>query len=157
MFLTAKQLIYLVNLSEDDYLRKKNKWLAKIAAWVKENLPGQIIPYSAEHEQKVFDEQQAKGDDAPVPASSMMPKIVKSGYKLLDLFYFFTAGADEVRAWTVRKGSKAPEAAGVIHTDFERGFIAAEIMNYEDFIRCGSEAAVKADGKYSSKGRDYEV
>lgn len=78
----------------------------------------------------------------------MIPKIVKSGYKLLDLMYFFTAGPDEVRAWTVRRGVKAPRAAGVIHTDFERGFIAAEVMGFEDFARCGSEAAVKAEGKY---------
>lgn len=71
--------------------------------------------------------------------------------------YFFTAGPDEVRAWTIRKGTKAPQAAGVIHTDFEKGFIAAEIMTYDDFIRCGSEAAVKAEGKYLSKGREHEI
>lgn len=78
----------------------------------------------------------------------MIPKIVKVGYKVLDLIYFFTAGPDEVRAWTIRTGSKAPQAAGVIHTDFEKGFIAAEVMFYEDFVRCGTEAAVKAEGKY---------
>lgn len=87
----------------------------------------------------------------------MIPKIVKCGYKVLDLMYFFTAGPDEVRAWTLRKGKLAPEAAGVIHTDFEKGFIAVEVMQYEDFVRCGSESAVKAEGKYLSKGRDYEI
>mmetsp|Transcript_352 Transcript_352/g.57 ORF Transcript_352/g.57 Transcript_352/m.57 type:complete len:107 (-) Transcript_352:97-417(-) len=87
----------------------------------------------------------------------MLDKIAKTGYKTLDLMYYFTAGADEVRAWTVRKGSKAPQAAGVIHTDFEKGFIAAEIMSFDDFARCGTEGAVKAEGKYASKGKDYEV
>ncbi|KRX00293.1 TGS-like protein [Pseudocohnilembus persalinus] len=160
MFLTAKSIIYLVNLSSDDYLKKKNKWLPKIAQWVKENLPGQIIPYSANFEQELFDKQSAKGDDAKnmdYGEGSMLPKIIKQGYKLLNLFYYFTAGADEVRAWTVRQGSKAPQAAGVIHTDFERGFIAADVMNYDDLIKYGSESQVKAEGKYHVQGKNYEV
>ena len=81
-------------------------------------------------------------------ATSMMNRIIKTGYKSLDLIYFFTAGADEVRAWTLRGDSKAPQAAGVIHTDFEKGFICAEVMKYDDFIVHGSENAVKAAGQY---------
>jgi obg-like ATPase 1 len=74
----------------------------------------------------------------------MMNRIIKAGYKLLDLIYFFTSGEDEVRCWTVRSGSKAPQAAGVIHTDFEKGFICAEVMKYDDFIALGSQAECKA-------------
>lgn len=75
----------------------------------------------------------------------------------MDLCYFFTGGPDEVRAWTIRKNTKAPSAAGVIHTDFEKGFVMAEIMKFEDLKELGSEANVKAAGKYSQKGRDYKV
>lgn len=87
----------------------------------------------------------------------MMQRIIRTGYKTLDLIYFFTAGEDEVRAWTIREGAKAPQAAGVIHTDFEKGFICAEIMKYDDLMQYGSEVAVKAEGKYLQKGKDYVV
>lgn len=89
------------------------------------------------------------------PVTSALPKIVVSGYQALQLQYFFTAGPDEVRAWTIRKGTKAPQAAGVIHTDFERGFIMAEVMKYDDLHELETEAAVKAAGKYVQKGKDY--
>jgi len=78
----------------------------------------------------------------------MIAKIIRTGYKALELIYFFTAGEDEVRAWTIRDGTKGPGAAGVIHTDFEKGFICAEVMSYDDFIEAGgSETVVKANGK----------
>lgn len=150
MFLTSKPAVYLVNLSSDDYMRKKNKWLLKIKEWITTNCPGEIIPYSADHEKQILE---GKHD----VKTSMMSRIIKTGYKALDLIYFFTAGPDEVRAWTVRAESKAPQAAGVIHTDFEKGFICAEIMKYDDFIVAGSENQVKADGKYYQKGKDYVV
>jgi ribosome-binding ATPase YchF (GTP1/OBG family) len=82
-------------------------------------------------------------------------RLIKAAYKLLDLETFLTAGPKEVRAWTYRKGSKAPQCAGVIHTDFERGFIRAEIIKYEDYIHYGSEAAVKEAGKIHIEGKDY--
>mgnify|MGYP000249321763 CR=1 FL=1 len=84
---------------------------------------------------------------------SMVPKIIKAGYQALDLVYFFTAGEDEVRCWTIRRNTKAPQAAGVIHTDFEKGFICAEVMKYTDFVEHGSENAVKAEGKYRQQGK----
>lgn len=90
-------------------------------------------------------------------AKSALPRIIRTGYHALQLVHFFTAGEDEVRAWTVKVDSTAPKAAGVIHTDFEKGFIAAEIMSFEDFKAAGSEAAVRAAGKLRTKGRDYEV
>lgn len=88
---------------------------------------------------------------------SALNKIIVTGYKALQLCYFFTAGKDEVKAWTIQKGTKAPQAAGRIHSDFERGFIMAEVMKFDDFKECGSEAAVKAAGKYRQQGRNYVV
>jgi ribosome-binding ATPase len=84
-------------------------------------------------------------------------RVIVAAYDLLHLITYFTAGVKEVRAWTVRKGSKAPQAAGVIHTDFEKGFIRAEVIKYEDFIRYGSEAAVKEAGKMGVEGKEYVV
>uniref|UniRef100_A0A2K5I6T6 TGS domain-containing protein n=1 Tax=Colobus angolensis palliatus TaxID=336983 RepID=A0A2K5I6T6_COLAP len=88
---------------------------------------------------------------------SALPKIIKAGFAALQLEYIFTAGPDEVRAWTIRKGTKDPQAAGKIHTDFEKGFIVAEVMKYEDFKWEGSEDAVKAAGKYRQQSRNYIV
>lgn len=86
-----------------------------------------------------------------------MNKIIVTGYKALQLIYFFTAGKDEVKAWTIQKGTKAPQAAGRIHTDFEKGFIMAEVMKFDDFKELGSESATKSAGKYRQQGRNYVV
>jgi ribosome-binding ATPase YchF (GTP1/OBG family) len=83
--------------------------------------------------------------------------VIHAGYRLLDQITFFTAGPKERRAWTVRRGAKAPEAAGAIHTDFERGFIRAETIAYDDFVTLGGEHAAKEAGRMRSEGRDYEV
>ena len=149
-FITAKQVVYLVNLSRNDFVNKKNKWLKKIKDYIDAHCPGEIIPYSAEHERDELDNKDPN-------KRTMIPKIIKAGYNALDLIYYFTAGADEVRCWTVRKFSKAPQAAGVIHTDFEKGFICAEIMKYEDLMKFGNELTVKAEGKYLQKGKEYVV
>ncbi|OMJ94487.1 hypothetical protein SteCoe_2398 [Stentor coeruleus] len=159
LFLTAKTVVYLVNLSCADYMRKKNKWLAQINNWVQAHGGGSIIPYSIEFEQNVF------GMDAESKAKylkdnnaiSMINRIIKTGYHALNLIHFFTAGEDEVKCWTVRQGSKAPKAAGVIHTDFEKGFICAEVMKYDDLVSLGSENAVKAEGKMKQCGKEYVV
>lgn len=160
--LTSKPVIYLANLSLEDYLRKKNKWLPKIKQWVDERGGGfasALIPFSCEYEAKIAsmgaDEKAAYYKETGT--TSILPKIVVTGYKTLQLIYFFTAGEDEVRAWTIRTGTKAPQAAGVIHTDFERGFIMAEVMKFDDLKEHGTEATVKANGKYLQKGRDYVV
>ena len=84
-------------------------------------------------------------------------KLIRSAYKLLNLITYFTAGEKEVRAWTVRRGAKAPEAAGVIHSDFEKGFIRAEVIKYNDFITLGSESKVKEAGKMAVEGKEYVV
>merc|ERR1711992_451548 len=89
--------------------------------------------------------------------TTSLEKIIVQGYKALQLIYFFTAGPDEVKAWTIQRGYKAPQAAGRIHTDFEKGFIMAEVMKFNDFKEEGSEAAAKAAGKYRQQGRNYVV
>ncbi|CAD8205775.1 unnamed protein product [Paramecium octaurelia] len=156
-FITAKNVVYLVNLSQQDFMTRKNKWLKGIKDWVDANCPGDIIPYSADLEKAIFEETQAGTITQERSKLSMLPRIIKTGYKTLDLIYFFTAGEDEVRCWTIRAGTKAPQAAGVIHTDFEKGFICAEVMKYEDFVHLGTITAVKAEGKYRQQGKEYVV
>ncbi|KAI8091194.1 GTP-binding protein YchF, partial [Gilbertella persicaria] len=158
--ITAKPVIYLANLSEKDFLRKKNKWLPKIKGWIDTNSPGDImIPYSGAYEYRLSlaEPEEKEAIQKELSAPSVLPKIIVQGYAALQLIYYFTGGPDEVRAWTVRKNTKAPGAAGVIHSDFERGFIMAEVMKYDALKELGSESAVKAAGKYMQKGKDYVV
>ncbi|KAK4315033.1 hypothetical protein Pmani_013719 [Petrolisthes manimaculis] len=160
LLITSKPMIYLVNLSEKDYIRKKNKWLVKIKDWIDTNDPGaMLIPFSGAYELKLADmEPEAKEQFLKDSnATSALDKIIVQGYKALQLMYFFTSGPDECKAWTIQKGSKAPQAAGKIHTDFERGFVMAEVMKFDDFKEEGSETAVKAAGKYHQRGRNYVV
>ncbi|KAJ3170847.1 hypothetical protein HDU87_008675 [Geranomyces variabilis] len=155
--ITTKPVIYLVNLTAADYLRRKNKWLGKIAAWVAAHGGGPIIPMSVEHEQAIWNAK--KAGEAPPEGASILPKIITTGYSALNLSYYFTAGEKEVRAWCIPTGCLAPQAAGVIHTDFERGFIKGEIVAFEDFKALSqgtkSMAAVKAAGKYRIEGKSY--
>lgn len=158
LLLTAKPVVYLCNCSPKDYIRKKNKWLMKIKEWVDaRGSKDVIIPYSAAFEQQLeqMSDEECKAHLEEIKAVSAFPKIITTGFKTLQLQYFFTAGKKEVKAWTIRQKTKAPEAAGKIHTDFERGFIMADVMNFEDLKRCGSEAAVKGEGKYRQQGKEY--
>ncbi|KAJ7454837.1 P-loop containing nucleoside triphosphate hydrolase protein [Mycena latifolia] len=160
MLLTAKPVTYLVNLSEKDYARKKNKWLPKIKAWIDENNPGDsLIPFSVALEERLAPMSPAEREEAQkaAGATSALGKITQAGYASLDLIRYFTCGPDEVRAWTIRKGTKAPQAAGVIHSDFENKFVCGEIMSYEDLKEHGSEAGVKAAGKLRQQGKPYEM
>jgi len=159
--LTAKPIMYLVNMSKDDYARQKNKWLGKIKKWIDERGSAPIIPFSASLESELSDmtpEQKQEHLDKIKPGlKSAIPKLLSSGYKALQLINFFTCGEDEVKAWTITKGTKAPQAAGTIHTDFEKGFIAAEVMTFEDLKELGSESNVKSQGKYRREGKGYVV
>ncbi|XP_054168039.1 obg-like ATPase 1 [Oppia nitens] len=160
LFLTSKPMIYLINLSEKDFIRKKNKWLIKMKEWIDTNDSGaavilfsgivetKLVSMSAEDKQRFLDENKTQ---------SALDKIITTGYKALQLQYFFTSGKDEVKAWTIQKETKAPQAAGRIHTDFEKGFIMAEVMKFDDFKEEGSEAACKSAGKYRQQGRNYVV
>jgi len=161
MLLTAKPVMFAINMNKKDYCRKKNKFLKPIFEWVQKNAPGsQIIPYCGSYEEELQDmendaarEAQLKEDET----TSAMSKIINNAFHMIHLVYFFTSGADEVKAWTIRKGMKAPQAAGTIHGDFEQGFICAEVMAYTDLKELGNEAAVKAAGKYRQEGKTYEV
>ncbi|KAF5327250.1 hypothetical protein D9619_004583 [Psilocybe cf. subviscida] len=158
--LTAKPITYLVNLSEKDFIRKKNKWLAKIKGWIDENNPGDpLIPFSVALEERLalLSTEEKKEEETKIGATSNLPKITQAGYQSLDLIRYFTCGPDEVRAWTIRKGTKAPQAAGVIHSDFENKFVCGEIMSYDDLKEYGSESSVKAAGKLRQQGKPYEM
>jgi obg-like ATPase 1 len=159
--LTSKPMVYLVNLSEKDYIRKGNKFLEPLAAWVKaRGQDDKMLPFSCEFEAKIFemDKESREAYLKEKATKSAMARIIKIGYHALHLCHFFTAGPDEVRAWTVKQGSPAPIAAGTIHTDFTKNFIAAEVFTYDDWKAEGaSEANVKAAGKYHTKGKLYEV
>ena len=153
--LSTKPMVLVANLSDDD---SKNN-LSDLEAYAKSNSID-IIPaiINVEHElANLEQEEQAEylellGMDEPV-----LNKIILSGYKLLNLETFFTSGPKESRAWTIRKNSLAPQAAGVIHTDFERGFIKAEVISYEDFIGCEGESGARREGKLRLEGKDYLV
>jgi len=163
--LTAKPVIYLVNMSEKDYVNKKNKWLPKIKAWVDDHTkesPEVIIPFCASMEAKLVDLSQGGPKQVEeylkeIGSASNIPKIIKTGYHAINLAHFFTCGADEVKCWTVRKFSKAPQAAGCIHTDMMNGFICAEVMKYVDYKELGSEGACRAAGKHRQQGKEYVV
>mmetsp|Transcript_21681 Transcript_21681/g.19748 ORF Transcript_21681/g.19748 Transcript_21681/m.19748 type:complete len:406 (+) Transcript_21681:54-1271(+) len=162
--ITLKPMVYLVNLDTKSFKRKGNKWLVPINEWVQKHGGGTIIPFSVEWEQAYW---ATRNDPAAreaflneVPGlKSALPRIVKIGYNALNLQYFFTAGEDEVRCWTIPVGALAPEAAGAIHTDFERGFIKAEVCAFDDFKSlCNGQksmANVKAAGKYRQEGKQY--
>ncbi|KAJ0017274.1 hypothetical protein Pint_11263 [Pistacia integerrima] len=120
-----------VNMNEKDYQRKKNKFLPKIHAWVQEHGGEQIIPFSCVLERNLADmppDEAAKYCEEN-KVQSALPKIIKTGFSAINLIYFFTAGPDEVKCWQIRRQTKAPQAAGTIHTDFERGFICAEVVS----------------------------
>lgn len=159
LFYTAKPGIYLANLSEEDYIKKKNKYLKKIVEWVNNNGGGTIIPFSACFEKRLSEasDDERKKILEENNTTSALGKIISTGYSGLDLCHFFTAGEDEVRCWTIRKGILAPQAAGVIHTDFERGFISADVMKFDDLKTYGTENEVKKEGKVRCEGKAYQV
>jgi len=159
---TAKPLVFLVNVSLDDWLQGKNKWIIDIQKWVDEHYPcSPVIPFSAVFEKQLIDnfenEQQREEYLKEHKTKSAIHKIIKAGYDALSLIHFFTAGEDEVKCWTIREGTKAPQAGGVIHSDFETGFICAEIMAYKDFKKYGGEHECKANGKYRQQGKEHPI
>ncbi len=156
-FISLKPIIYLANISEDDLIENDNKYLINLMNLAsKEN--ASVIPMCAKTESELIDlneEEKSKFLNELGIEMSGLDKLVEVTYKLLGLKTFFTVGKDEVRAWTFEDGMKAPECAGIIHTDFQRGFIKAEIMSYEDLIEYGSELKVKASGKMRLEGKEY--
>ncbi|HEY8392297.1 MAG TPA: redox-regulated ATPase YchF [Capillibacterium sp.] len=157
--LTQKPVIYAANIAEQDLSNgvKNNPYVAtlqKIAE--KEGAEVLVICAAVEEEIAQLDEEDKKVFLAELGLEeSGLDRLIKAAYKLLGLISFLTAGPKEVRAWTIKAGTKAPQAAGKIHSDFERGFIRAEIVAYEDLMRCGSYAAAKEKGLVRLEGKDY--
>lgn len=157
--LTNKPVLYVCNV-DDKSAVNGNKYVDMVREAVKEeNAEILIVAAKIESEIAEFDSYEDKQmflEEIGLEESGVN-RLIKAAYKLLDLETFLTAGPQEVRAWTFRKGSKAPQCAGVIHSDFEKGFIRAEVIKYEDYIALGSEAAVKEAGKMYVEGKDYIV
>lgn len=157
--LTAKPVIYVCNVPESDVLTG-NKFTEELKELVKDENADVLLVCAAIEadiaELETAEDRQAFIEDLGLDEPGVN-KVIHSCYRILNLITYFTAGVQEVRAWTVLRGSTAPKAAGVIHTDFEKGFIRAEVMKYNDFVTLGSEAAVKAAGKLGVEGKEYIV
>ena len=159
--LTAKPTIYAANVAEDDLADDgaSNPHVAKVRELAKEE-GAEVFVICAQIEQELSelsDEEKKEYLDDLGVSSSGLDKLVAASYSLLGLISFLTAGEDECRAWTIKKGTKAPQAAGKIHTDFERGFIKAEVVNYQDLLDNGSLAAAREKGIVGMEGKDYVV
>lgn len=158
-FLTIKPIIYMANVSEEDLLTDGNEYVEKVREYAKgEN--AEVVVVSAKIESELVelsDEDKIEFLQDLGIKESGLDKLIKATYDLLGLATYFTAGSDECRAWTFKKGMKAPECAGIIHSDFERGFIKAEIMSYEDLEKYGSEVKVKEAGRMRLEGKEYTM
>ncbi|WP_160070033.1 redox-regulated ATPase YchF [Sphingobacterium bovisgrunnientis] len=157
--LTIKPVLYVCNVDEAS-VNTGNAYVDRVKEAVKDE-KAQVLIISAQIESEIaqlesYEERQMFLDDLGLEESGVY-KLIRAAYSLLDLATYFTAGVQEVRAWTIEKGFTAPQAAGVIHTDFEKGFIRAEVIKYADFIQYGSESAVKEAGKLSVEGKTYIV
>ncbi|MFA6859331.1 MAG: redox-regulated ATPase YchF [Bacteroidales bacterium] len=157
--LTNKPVMYVCNV-DDASAVNGNKYVDAVKEAVKDE-NAEILIIAAKTESEIaeiesYDDRQMFLDELGLKESGVV-RLIQSAYHLLNLQTFFTVGADECRAWTINKGDKAPKAAGVIHSDFEKGFIRAEVIKYEDFMTYKSEAAVRAAGKLGTEGKDYTV
>ena len=159
--LTAKPVIYAANVAEDDIADDgaNNQYVQAVREYAaKQNSEVFVICAQIEEEISELDEDERKMflEDLGLTESGL-EKLVRASYHLLGLMSFLTAGEDETRAWTIKIGTKAPQAAGKIHTDFERGFIKAEVVNYQDLLDCGSYAGAREKGLVRMEGKDYVV
>ncbi|MGN0553573.1 MAG: redox-regulated ATPase YchF, partial [Oscillospiraceae bacterium] len=159
--LSAKPVIFAANLSEDDFKNNiENSVHYKTVCQIAEEEKASVFPICAQLEAEISD----MGDEDKAMFLSELglevsglDRIIKEGYALLGLISFLTSGKDEVRAWTITKGTKAPKAAGKIHTDFEKGFIRAEVVSFDDLMACGTMAAAKEKGLVRLEGKEYVV
>ena len=154
--ITMKPILYVANMSESD-IGKENEYVKKVKEYAeKEN--SEVVPLCVKIEEELSS---LEGDEKKEMLEAMgldesgLDKVIKASYDLLGLMSFLTAGKKEVRAWTIKKGTKAPQAAGKIHTDFERGFIKAEIVSYNDLVKLGSYQKAKEAGLVRLEGKDY--
>jgi len=157
--LTLKKTIYVANLAENEINEpESNRHYMAVKALAEEE-GSQLLPICAKLEADIAEledpEEKAMFMEELGVSESGLDRLIKSSYALLGLISFLTAGSDECRAWTIKRGTKAPQAAGKIHTDFERGFIRAEVIAFEDMKACGTMAAAKAKGLVRSEGKEY--
>jgi len=157
--ITSKQVLYACNISEEDVMEGNfdNDYVKKVKAYAAEE-NSEVMVISAKIEEELSgledDEKSEMLKEYGVDESGL-DKLVETSYKLLGLMSYLTAGVQEVRAWTIKRGTKAPAAAGKIHSDIERGFIRAEVVGYDDLVECGSEASAKEKGKFRLEGKEY--
>ena len=156
-FLTLKPIIYLANVSEEDLAKEDNEYVKLVKEYAKkEKAPVVVLCAKVEEElSELSDSDKEELLSALGIEISGLDKLIKATYDLLGLATYFTVGKDEVRAWTFKKGMNAKKCAGIIHTDFEKGFIKAEVMSYDDLIKYGSELKVKEAGRARLEGKDY--
>jgi ribosome-binding ATPase len=156
--LTSKPVLYVGNISEDDLLSDEDNLLVKSVREYVEKENAEFITICAKLEEELSsleDEEKLELLAEYNLKETGLSKLIHASYKLLGLMSFLTSGTDEVRAWTIKIGTKAPEAAGKVHSDMERGFIRAEIVSYDKLIECGSEAKAKEKGFYRLEGKEY--
>ena len=156
-FLTAKPIIYLANIKESEIGNPDNEYVLKVKEYAKQE-DARVVSLCAKVEEELSemdDNDKQEMLEALGVDESGLNKLITATYDILGLATYFTVGKDEVRAWTFRKGMNAKECAGIIHTDFEKGFIRAEVISYEDLIEYGSELKVKEAGKARLEGKDY--
>ena len=157
--LTIKPIIYMTNVSEEDLISDDNEYVKMVREYAAKE-KSEVVVVSAKIESELVDltdeERTEFLNDLGIKENGL-DKLIKATYKLLGLETYFTAGTDEVRAWTFKKGMKAPACAGIIHTDFEKGFIRAVTMSYDDLVKYGSEKAVKEAGRLREEGKEYVV
>jgi len=158
--MTRKPVIYAANLDEEGFIHKEENPYYQQVKSIAEAEGAQVLPICARMEQDIAE---LEGEDKELflqelgVEESGLDRLIKCSYALLGLISFLTYGKDECRAWTIRKGTKAPQAAGKIHSDIERGFIRAEVIAYDDMIACGTLAAAKEKGLLRSEGKEYVV
>jgi GTP-binding protein YchF len=156
--LTGKPVLYVANVNEHD-IAGGNRWVDQVRELAADEGSEAVMISGAIEEQLVALEPEERLEflaDLGLEEPGLN-RLIHAGYKLLGLITYFTVGEKETRAWTIRRGTKAPQAAGVIHTDFEKGFIRAEVITYDDYVACGSEAKVKEKGLMRLEGKDYIV
>jgi GTP-binding protein YchF len=158
--LTAKPVLYAANVSEEEAANAEgNPYVQQVRGFAAKE-GAEVVPISAKVEAEIAE---LEGEDKELflqelgLSESGLNRLIRAAYKLLGLYTYFTAGVQEVRAWTIRKGTKAPQAAGVIHSDFERGFIRAEVVSYDDLVASGSMNAAKEKGLLRLEGKEYVV
>lgn len=155
--ISLKPIIYVANVSENDLFDEDNAYVKALKAYAEKehSFAIKLAAKTEEDLSDLSDEEKKSFLESMGMEESGLDQLVKATYKILNLKTFFTVGSDEVRAWTFKEGSLAPEAAGIIHTDFQKGFIKAEVMSYDDLVKYGSEQKVKEAGRLRLEGKNY--